>query len=247
MPVRDRPIRSPAQREAGQAIPSRPLIVELVGPAGVGKTALLRLLGQDPRVRTGIRINRVRHFLEVVTHSVALFPAGFGLLRQGPSSLHSGLLHLVRLRTLSTVVALAMAEEAGRAIVLDEGPVFSLGRLSVFQQASQGNGRVARHWRTELNRWTTLLDAVIWIDAADPVLIERIRSRRKDHRVKNGSTDEVAEFLGRYRRAYEEILAALRASGKVQVIELNTTDVTIEAAADRVLAELERRGLPGAG
>jgi hypothetical protein len=226
---------------------ARPLVVELVGPAGAGKTALLRALGRDPRVLTGIRIDRVRHLLEMLVHGAVLLPTGLALLGHGPALLWYGLLHFVRLRTLPRAVARASRRERDGVILLDEGPIFSLGRLSVFQHANEGHGRLARRWRIELDRWTTRLDVVVWVDAPDPVLIERIRSRRKDHRVKSGTPEEVAGFLERYRRAYGEVLAALRASGRVQVIEISTREVSIDAAADRVLTELERLGLRGPG
>jgi hypothetical protein len=221
--------------------------VEIVGPAGAGKTALLRTLSREPHIRAGVRINRARYFLDLVGHAVVLLPPALELLRQGPASLWSGMLHLVRLRTLPSVVAIAMADDAGRVVLLDEGPMFSLGRLSVFQHANHGTSPLARQWRSELDRWTTLLDAVVWVDAADPVLIERIRTRRKSHRVKSGTSGEVVGFLDRYRQAYGEVLSALRASGRVRVIEINTTTVPIDTAASRVLAELERLAPPGPG
>jgi hypothetical protein len=248
MPVNGRtPISRSTRTETGTGQSGGPLIVELVGPAGAGKTALLRTLGRDPRIRTGIRIERVRHLLEMLVHAAVLLPTGLALLGHGPTPLWYGLLHFVRLRTLPRAIARASRKERDGAILLDEGPIFSLGRLSVFQQASQGNGQVAQQWRAELNRWTKQLDAVVWVDAADPVLIERIRSRRKEHRVKSGTADEATRFLDCYRRAYAEVLSALRASGKVRVVEINTTDVSIDGAAGRVLTELERLGLPRTG
>ena len=223
-----------------------PLLVEIVGPAGGGKTAVLRTLAGDPRLRAGLRIHRGRHFLEILAHSAALIPTAFGLLRHRPTSAKNGLLHFVRLRTLPSVVMLAMAEEPTRTILLDEGPVFSLGRLSVFQDADRTPGAVQHQWRAELARWATLLDAVILVDAADAVLRRRIRERSKEHQIKDGSDAEIAGFLRRYRQAYREILSAMTARGKVRVVELDTTDTSAGAAANRVIAELERLGLPGA-
>jgi deoxyadenosine/deoxycytidine kinase len=224
------------------AAPSRPLVVEIVGPAGAGKTALLRTMGRDSRIRAGLRIERTRHFFEMLAHTAALIPAAVALLGDGRGPFWPGLLHFVRLRTLPQAIARAAAERPG-VILLDEGPVFSLGRLSVFQQANQGGDRLARHWRAEVNRWTKLLDGVIWIDAADPVLAERIRTRRKEHRVKGGSDSEVTSFLNRYRVAYREILSVLRESGRVRVVEIDTATATIEQVAARVRGELQQMGL----
>jgi hypothetical protein len=238
--------RVPAdQRPMGgtvEATPLRPLLVEIVGPAGAGKTALLRTLGRDPGIRAGLRIGRMRHFFELIAHTTAFLPAAISLLGEDRGPFWPGLRHFVRLRTFPQAIARAAAERPG-IILLDEGPVFSLARLSVFQRASQGGGRPAAQWHAELTRWSRLLDGVIWIDAADNVLAERIRTRRKEHTVKSGTDPEVIDFLNRYRVAYREILGALAASGRVRVVEIDTTVVTTERLADRVIAEFERMEL----
>lgn len=232
-----------ASHGARPSQPSRPLIVELVGPAGAGKTALLRSLRRDHRFRAGLRIDRVRHFLNILIHAVLLVPIGFVLLGHGSTSMWYGMLHFVRLRTLPSAIARASRKKEDGVILLDEGPIFSLGRLTVFQEAGHGDGPMSRQWHAELNRWSSLLDAVVWIDAPDAVLTERIRSRPKDHQIKTGTDAEVADFLDRYRRAYEDILSRLKASGAVRVIELDTSKSTTDETASRVAAELERLGL----
>lgn len=236
------PATGRAAGDAAAATPRRPPVVEIVGPAGAGKTALLRTLRRDPRIRAGLRIERLRHFFEMLAHAAALAPAAVGLLGDERGPLWPGLLHFVRLRTLPQAIARAAAEGPG-LILLDEGPVFSLGRLSVFQHANQGGDRLARHWHAELNRWSKLLDGVIWIDAADSVLAERIRTRRKEHRIKSGTDTEVTTFLNRYRVAYREILGVLAASGRVRVVQIDTATVTTEQLAVRVMGEFEQMGL----
>lgn len=222
---------------------SRPLIVEIVGPAGAGKTALLRALGRDPRVHAGVRIDRVRQFWEMVVHGTTILPIALALLNQGWQRLWYGLLHFVRLRTLPRAIALAAAGAEAEVILLDEGPVFSLARLSVFQQANQSEGRLADAWHGELDRWSGLLDFVVWTDAPDAVLAERIRSRLKRHQIKGGSDAEVAVFLERYRQAYREILGSLTTGNRVGMVHLDTTGLAVDVAAARLLAELEHLGL----
>lgn len=243
VPVTGRiPAAGRAVGDAAAATPRRPLVVEIVGPAGAGKTALLRTLREDPRIRAGLRIERLRHLFELVVHTTAIAPAAVALLDEGPGPFWAGLRHFVRLRTFPRAIARAAAEGPG-LILLDEGPIFSLGRLSVFQRANQGGGRLARYWHAEVNRWANLLDGVIWIDAADSVLAERIRTRRKEHRIKSGTDTEVTGFLNRYRVAYREIMGALAASGSVRVVEIDTASVTTAQQAERVMDEFEQMGL----
>ncbi len=227
--------------------PPRPLIVELVGPAGAGKTAALRALGQRAdSVQPGLRIDRLRYLPIIIWHTLALASTGFELLEESPRSWWPGMRHLVRLRTLHAVLA-REASPSHRAIILDEGPVFSLSRLSMFQNASLGNGRLARAWRTILDRWAGTLDVVIWLDAPDPVLAQRIRSRSKFHQVKEATDQQLYEFLGRYRSAYREVLARLTAAGHVRLVEMDTDGESADQAAAKILAVLERMQAASSG
>jgi shikimate kinase len=215
------------------------MIVELVGPAGAGKTALLRAISaRDSSVRSGLRIERLQFLPLILWHALALAPAAIDLFADGTRSWWPGMRQLVRLRTLHPALA-REAKSGNRAIILDEGPLFSLTRLSIFQKADVGHGALAREWRAELARWTTELDVVVWLDAPDHVLSERIRSRDKDHMVKDATEQEVTEFLGRYRSAYEGLLDRVRAAGRVRVVKIQTHENTTDHIAEIILAALE--------
>ncbi|MGH7427105.1 MAG: AAA family ATPase [Candidatus Methylomirabilaceae bacterium] len=222
------------------AVPVPPLIVELVGPAGAGKTALLRAISaRDTTVRSGLRIERLPLLPIILWHTLALAPAAVDLFAENYRTWSPGMRHLVRLRTLHP----ALAREAGsgsRAIILDEGPLFSLTRLSVFQNADLGHGALAREWRAELARWTTELDVVVWLDAPDHVLSERIRGRDKEHPVKDATEREVTDFLGRYRSAYQGLLDRVLAAGRVRLVKIRTHENTTDHNAEIILAALTR-------
>lgn len=216
------------------------MIVELVGPAGAGKTALLRAISaRDPSVQSGLRIERLQFLPLILWYALVLAPTAVELFAENTRSWWPGVRQLVRLRTLHP----ALAREAGsgsRAIILDEGPLFSLTRLSVFQKADVGTGRLAREWRAELARWTNELDVVVWLDAPDHVLSERIRGRDKEHQVKDATEQEVTEFLGRYRSAYQGVLDRVHAAGRVRVVKIETHEHTTDRIADMILAALKR-------
>jgi len=218
--------------------PGRPLIAEIVGPAGAGKTAMLRAIGQrHAGIRAGLSIDRARFLPTITRQTIALLPTCFEVLRDDRRSMWPIMLHLIRLRTLPAVLAQETARGPS-AIVLDEGPLFSLARLSVFHRAHESRTRLGRAWQEQLDRWTTLLDVVIWLDAPDPILVQRIRTRFKPHSIKEDPDHAMHEFLGRYRQAYEEIRTCLTAVGRTRMIEVNTATVSAEQAAPVVLAAL---------
>jgi len=220
------------------------MIVELVGPAGAGKTTVLRALGRrDKSIRAGLHIDRLRSLPAMARQGLTLAPASFELLRQSPRSWLSGMVHLLRLRTLHPVLG-REALPAYRAIVLDEGPVFSLTRLSAFHSAGHGEGRLAREWGRELERWAGALTAVFWLDAPNLVLLDRIRSRPKDHRIKTKTLREAYDFLDRYRSAYLEVLDRMTAIGLVRVVGLDATGESADQAAAGILAALDQLGRP---
>jgi shikimate kinase len=214
-----------------------PQVIELIGPAGAGKTSLLRAVaGLAPGVRTGLRLDRVRALPVVAWHAIALTPASLDMLFADPRWLWAGLRHLWRLRAFPSLLERARGS-GHQTILLDEGPVFSLGRLSVFQRAHEGSGWLARAWNAEVARWRESLTGVVLLDADNDVLAHRIRNRTKPHPVKNGSDRQIFAFLDGYRAAYRDIATRLHANGRVHVVELETTTRPFEeVAADIVTA-----------
>lgn len=215
-------------------------VIELVGPAGAGKTGLLRAIAQRaPTVRTGVRLDRVRTMPLVARHAITLLPATLELFFADPRSLWPALRHLGRLGAFPAELERARGSRH-QTILLDEGPVFSLGRLSVFQRANEGSGWLGREWNAEVVRWSEMLTGVILLDADNEVLSQRIRNRPKHHPVKNGSDREVFGFLDRYRAAYRQIVTRLTAGGRVQIVEFDTTRQPFDAIATDIVTALDR-------
>ena len=216
----------------------RPLIVELVGLAGAGKTTVLHAIQQrDETVRPWRRFERLRSLPMSIRHIVALAPTAFELLWTNPRSCWPCTKHLLRLRTFHTMLA-REATTTHRAIILDEGPVYSLCRLRLFQKASLGNTQLPKGWRSTLAQGPGNLDVVFWLDAPDPLLAQRIRSRVKTHDVKHVTDREVFGFLERWRCTYREILSQLPAESLVRVVEIDTSEESADHVAGSVLAVL---------
>lgn len=231
-----------ARREPGENPAARrwPLVVELVGPAGAGKTAVLQALRQrDGGIQAGLRIDRMRSLPVITRHALTLAPAGLELIRLAGRTWRSSLQHLLRLRTLGTLLQRDRSSPH-RAIVLDEGPLFSLCRLLLFQRWIRPDTAPPQAWLREVAQWTGTMDLVIWLDAPDPILAQRIRSRAKGHEVKEASGAEIFRFLARFRNAYREILSRLASGGRPVVIAIDTGATGPDQVAAIVLAAIER-------
>ena len=213
-----------------------PLVAELVGPAGVGKSALSERLGQRADVmRASIwNLPRGRWLLNAVRSLPTLLAVG---VRTRPFPWED-LRHLIRLRTLRQVLARGPAQHVP-LVVLDEGPVFALAWLRMFGHQRRRSDALAPWRQQALEQWAAALDLVVLVNAPDAVLVERIRARAKPHRVKHSTDEEIGAFLAAYRGAFEEVITGLTAQSGVQVVTLDSDDEALDRTVARLLELLE--------
>jgi deoxyadenosine/deoxycytidine kinase len=216
-------------------------VAEIVGPAGVGKSTLSRLLNhRDVTVRTGLSVwglpavLLLRNLCFALPVILDLYGAA-GRLRWDEAK------QIVRLMALHQLLKQAWLQNY-QSLVLDEGAVFTLAKLYAFGSGNS-KSRFCEKWLQDfLKLWAGTLDAVIWLDAPDSVLTERIRTRNKAHRVKEETDREIHEFLALYRASYEKIILELTTLRSLKVIRLNTELLAPERVADVVLAGLREEG-----
>jgi len=168
-------------------------------------------------------------------------PTAFALYRATGALLWDEVKHLARLDALHD--ALRITHWNGTPLVLlDEGPVYTLSWLQVIGHAWFRRTPPVTVWRRALERWARSLDAVVILDAPDPVLSDRIRSRAKPHLLKDGTEWELSAFATAYRLAFERVLVNLKAmGGGPRVLRLDCADGT-DQLQDRLLTALRERG-----
>lgn len=219
---------------------SRAVIVELVGPAGAGKTTLAKgVSATDATVRSGISLWGLPR-ADLVKSAIALFPTILrAALSGGKSRLRAGeMAQMIRLGALRRAVRREAAKH--RVILLDEGPVFALSWLDVFFK--RNGDRVPAGWRRRVVAdWALLLDVVVFIDASDVTLAERIRNREKPHIVKHLPDAEIYGFSAGFRKAFDRVIAELAKAGHLVVDALNTDRAPVEQNATRLVATLQQR------
>lgn len=214
-----------------------PFLVELAGPAGVGKTTLSRaLLGRGGVVTAAIWGLPA---LSLIGNGVRLLPSLLENCRRSGSLLWDESRHMVRLVTLHR--ALAGANPASPQVVLfDEGPIFALAWLRGFGHEIMRSEASEAWWRDTLRSWAELMDVVVVVEANDALLARRIRTRPHGHEVKELSDPEIVAWMARFRAALSWVLAGLAAEGGPAVLRVTTDREPPEMLAERVGAALDR-------
>lgn len=216
---------------------SRPCLVEIAGVAGSGKSTLARRLSRD---LDGVRIadfihTRIPAHLVYVAHAMPrIAPILAGTLNPGPRLSWPEVKLLVYVTEWHRFLR-ARPEYEGGATLLDQGPLYALVRLKA--QGSNVTGRAAfeRWWNEMLVRWTRELSVVVWLDAPDEVLWERINGRDQRHTTKSASREAGFRFLGRYRALFDDVLRRADVSRGPRVVRFDTG----VRSADAIAAELE--------
>jgi hypothetical protein len=201
------------------ATPARPRIIELIGPAGAGKSEVCAQLARVP----GVLCTSIWNvpLTELAWATACTIPSAATLVRRARAPLSRELRHIARLRALLNFLDRDELN-AYRCIVLDEGPIYTLSWLHVIGHQAFADFRTNswRHYIAAL--WAATLDEVVWLDAPDKVLAHRLRSRAKRHVMSNASDRSVTAFSMRYRTAFNSALAVVQQHGRVAVREYRT-------------------------
>jgi cytidylate kinase len=87
-----------------------------------------------------------------------------------------------------------------------------------------------------------LLDAVVWLEAPDEVLLDRINAREKHHRMKGGVDSMAREALARSRATYELALRRLEASDRSPtILRFDTSRQATDEIVEAILGVIRTR------
>lgn len=229
-------------RRGGRSPEGGVRVVEIAGPAGAGKTALLEALSQaSPNIRPVARLRRMAYLGWLAATALGSTP--LQVRRAGVCGL--GRREMMMMMHLGALHHMVPRRSGGRIVtVFDQGPVFMLSRLYGSGVEDIEDERVQRWWRVMVRRWACVVDKVIWLDGPDTVLVQRIRTREKWHLTKEQSEQDAYEFLRRFRRTAEVILSRLGCVNGPRLVEFDTSRLGVNEIVDTLLDELLGEGRP---
>lgn len=128
--------------------------------------------------------------------------------------------------------------------VLDHGPIYRLATLREFGPELTTSQLYARWWANQFSQWAATLDMIIWLDAPNVILLDRIRGRDHWHVIKEKCEREAYEFLTRYRTAMDRLIARSVTDHQVALLRFDTSQKSAEQIVDEVLVTFDGvRGL----
>lgn len=218
-----------------------PCLVEIIGPAGAGKSSLLRELGrQQPDLALfadRLRARTVQNLPFYVGSGLAALPTLLQPSWQGRWYTReeiSRLLYLVGMRP----VFRRRSQTVGVTVV-DQGPIFELTHLRAFGPARLTRNMASRWWRTMFRQWAPLFRLVIWLDAPDAVLLPRIRGRAQAHVIKQRVDAEAVALLARYRTSFKMVMQQLQDHAPIPLLTFATHEASVSEIAEAMIAKIE--------
>jgi broad-specificity NMP kinase len=219
------------------------LIIELAGPAGAGKTTIRNaLIKSNKTMQFGPvpQIRDVRNLPFFLWNWILLLPTFLVVLRAGkPRALTFRL--SVRLSILNGWARQLKARYPTdtSVLILDQGPIYMLAELL---RHCPVNFRTAAPtwWERTCQDWANTLDMVICLDTPDEILLQRVRTRNKNHGIKQNADQWAAEFLAQSRWAQGEVLISMMEKpSKMKVIPIDTSQSSLDELVQRICCLLE--------
>lgn len=217
-----------------------PFAVELVGPAGSGKTSVQRALtALDGGVVESVRLRgrvSVGRLCQNALWAVGPFVSQFTRMPSRPWYRYGV---MIQLQSYDDV--LQRWGSRCPVALLDQGPVYL---LSILQRALRSpdcaNARgFLRYWDATLDAWAHRLGLIVVLDGPNEVLHERIVRRGTPHPLAHSSRAEAVEVFARGRESWARILTALRRRNRdLGVLEISIGEPTPDEIARRVRVHL---------
>lgn len=221
---------------------ANPLIMEIVGPAGAGKTTLIRILyEQNKKIRQGVSTSKIRRIPFFVSNTVLLLPTYLRHYRHSRWFSWKEVRSMINLRLWHQVLAHQLSSRNLEMTIFDQGPIFRLAYLHEFGPEVTKSLVFEQWWNNVLSQWMNTLDIVVWLDAPNETLLERVHGRGHGYLTKEIPTSEGYEFLERYRKIFEHVLAKFAMNQELTLLHFKTDQKSPDQIADEIRVALESK------
>ena len=204
----------------------KPLVVEIVGPAGAGKTTLYRGLDDHTtfvRLENFPDVRKASDAPFFISNGLQLIPSLIRLRQHNSRQLNRREFAWMTILHGWPALLRSVSSNGNKAIILDQGPIYLMAEMRLFGPDYLHQNAAKGLWQNLYNRWGATLDMVVWLDASNDILLDRIRNRQQEHIVKTESAAVIYEFLNRYRAAYGLLLSILIAKNhSLGVLQFDT-------------------------
>lgn len=119
------------------------------------------------------------------------------------------------------------------SVLYDHGPFFRLAAIEEFGPPSSAGLR--DWWESMREAWSAAIDLVIWLDAPDSLLLERIRIRDRAHPCKKMSDTDASAWLGRYRAGFESSFTVLQQRRPTALVRIDTSSMSPNEIAESLI------------
>lgn len=212
----------------------KPLIVEFLGPAGAGKTTLLRALKQSKsNIQEGVTAKEIDCIPYLISNTLLFFPKFISEYQHTRWFTWKETRSMIYTQVWHKILE-AEKDNNNLAIVFDHGPLFRLARL-LTSGPEMTKSQTYQQWSQQiLTQWLNTLDIVVWLDAPNTVLLERVHNRDSWHQIKEKNLQQGDEFLTHYKMVYEQIFAQIKASNNVKLLQFDTSHKSLAQILNEV-------------
>ncbi len=214
------------------------MMVEVIGPAGAGKTSLIKSLTQANKnifKDTKPSLWSIRNTPYLAHSILCLLPI---FLREPLNSIRLSsreLYCLIYLNGWYNVLGHRTPVNC-KLNLMDHGPIYMLTSLLEFGPRITKNQHFKKWWDIALKHWASSLDMIIWLEAPNSILVNRINTRDSWHIVQEKPEEEMHNFLIRYRNSFEQVISMSKAyNNNLDVLRYDTEKETPEQLTDKIL------------
>ncbi len=217
----------------------RPRLIEMVGIGGAGKSTLLKALQQrNEKIQTLPLPNKTRYMPVMAKLLGVWFPLYLMKYRQGRWLTMEEIRNIGYLDTwLGYIRSQVRARDL--TVVLDPGSVYWLSALQEFGPALTRAPYFQRWWENKLDQWSSALDVIVWLEAPNELLLQRVLARQEWHEAKYQSPQVALEYFERYRIWYQKMIARMTHRKNIKVFHYRTDRISTEQMAEEVFSTVD--------